>query len=176
MATTPSAAVSLPVPSPVVAPQKKEASFGRRFGAALIGGGLILAIIQLMFSHIKGLVNEDETLTTKGVIVSILAGVLPIVMDIYPKSGGVGKYVLGMKLVDEKGADANYGKVVLRSLIKNFPFFLLKDFGTLIDSPLIVQMGTYGYQFQGVVTLITLLTGRFHWDRITGTYVVLKEK
>ncbi len=186
MATTPAAAVSLPVSSPVVAPQKKEASYGRRFGAYLMELipywiAFSYAISYQYKGNFRSQTSDEPAMKTDFLVkpaafIILTAQLIRIAWNIYPKSGGVGKYLLGMKVVDEKGADADYGKVVFRAIIENLPTGIFYLIATLTKSSSIGAIGVSIACTDIFLSFITMFTGRFYWDRITRTYVVLKEK
>ena len=104
-------------------------------------------------------------------------------LDVFPKSGGLGNYLLGMKLVDEKGADADYARVVLRAVIKHLPwsiFFMPRKQAKNRNwikgkySQALNGVAALIFVFNNLVALITMFTGRFHWDSLTGLYVGMK--
>ena len=128
-------------------------------------------------------IEEDETVLEKTFasdLIKVIGTLIILALQVYPKEEGLGKYLLGMKLVDEKGADADYGMVVLRGAIKYLYLIvpildLLYDWFKLYFILIlkgIINVVSWGNLLVGFVLL--LATDRFSWEHLTHLFVVEK--
>ena len=105
-------------------PTMKYATYKRRVAAFCIGRLLPTVIFysfSLLFREKTGKSNFGIPVlkhTVASRLIMILSNVVRLILQVYPKNGGFSKYLLGMKVVDEKGGDLDYGRLVLRSVIK----------------------------------------------------------
>ena len=174
-----------PAPAKVSPQEMKRASYTKRLKAASINNliAVILGVIVACTYSASGVEFSKDKGTENffTIFIAILVfQVTSIALELYPKSGGLGKYLLGVKLVDEKGADANYGRLALRAVIKYLPWSLIPVIGlqleTIDSGFLTVQVGFAICMINYLASLITMFTGRFHWNIWARLLVVEDEK